>query len=500
MFKKASLDGVKLAPPIRKLSVLTFECDDDQTVWYIIKVTPEPLGGQDFVRQRKTYLIARRFEEFLTLDQQLRSLYSPSMSSTLMTALRKSRANHHLGLTLTDEVVDESLAKPLPRLKRQRSKKKEPRQRQTELQQYCQALLDQPTVKQSKWVLEFFGQHKTDTERLVYSVYTHAAGSGVMSSTASFASVTPVAGPTPTSTPVDPPVFDLANVTQAGTTAPTLLSKNDRRQKKVKSLSSATTVLMDHTFPRLSCEKPAARSIFRAASQPDLHRPHRRRSKSPSTLLRSLARQTDQPPLPPLPPLSPTSPVLSVSSSKGSSSSSSSSICLEPAPLAAEKHLVSPTTPWPQPLPTVDKLVSPSFWNLALEGSSQDWKTRPSDGPPGSAHGQDSADWPHAPLKLKVVYDLDNIVLLQVPRTIRLPELRARILHKFGGMASDLPVDFKLVFFNPAQQHVAHSSSAAYSTYAHLDNRTIIRTQDDLMHAMHQWHGLSKISVRCVVN
>jgi hypothetical protein len=106
-------------------------------------------------------------------------------------------------------------------------------------------------------------------------------------------------------------------------------------------------------------------------------------------------------------------------------------------------------------------------------------------------------------LKLKVVYDLDNIILLQVPRTIRLPELRAKILHKFEDTATDLPVDFKLVFNSLApggRKDSLLSSSAAYSTYANLDARTIIGTQDDLVEAMSKWVDLPKVSVRCVVN
>ncbi|ORZ13584.1 hypothetical protein BCR42DRAFT_302199, partial [Absidia repens] len=105
-------------------------------------------------------------------------------------------------------------------------------------------------------------------------------------------------------------------------------------------------------------------------------------------------------------------------------------------------------------------------------------------------------------LKLKVVYDLDNIILLQVPRTIKLPELRARILHKFDDLATDLPVDFKLVFNSLApggRKDSLLSFSAAYSTYANLDARTIIGTQDDLVDAMSKWANLPKVSVRCVV-
>ncbi|KAI8098513.1 uncharacterized protein BX664DRAFT_318896 [Halteromyces radiatus] len=106
-----------------------------------------------------------------------------------------------------------------------------------------------------------------------------------------------------------------------------------------------------------------------------------------------------------------------------------------------------------------------------------------------------------SPLKLKVVYDLDNIIMLQVPRNIRLPELRARILHKFEDIAMDLPVDFKLVFNSiGGRKDSLLSLSAAYSTYADLDARAIIGTQDDLMNALSQWTQLSKVSVRCVVH
>ncbi|CAO3617918.1 unnamed protein product [Cunninghamella echinulata] len=145
-------------------------------------------------------------------------------------------------------------------------------------------------------------------------------------------------------------------------------------------------------------------------------------------------------------------------------------------------------------------------------------------------------------IKLKVVYDLDNIIMIQVPRTIKLPELRATILYKFDEIAADLPIDFKLVFnsynhhhpltsfslaltsstssstvnldtlpsplpspslSSPLLHHPSNGKSsplsAAYSTYSNLDARTIIESQEDLQRAMISWSALTKVSVRCVL-
>ncbi|KAI9304818.1 hypothetical protein BJ944DRAFT_266229 [Cunninghamella echinulata] len=144
-------------------------------------------------------------------------------------------------------------------------------------------------------------------------------------------------------------------------------------------------------------------------------------------------------------------------------------------------------------------------------------------------------------IKLKVVYDLDNIIMIQVPRTIKLPELRATILYKFDEIAADLPIDFKLVFnsynhhpltsfsstltsstssstvnldtlpsplpspslSSPLLHHPSNGKSsplsAAYSTYSNLDARTIIESQEDLQRAMVSWSALTKVSVRCVL-
>ncbi|KAI8061668.1 hypothetical protein BC940DRAFT_310098 [Gongronella butleri] len=575
-FKKATTDGIKLAPPIRALSVLTFERpDDSHKALYIIKVTPQPLTGDAFARQRKSYLIARRFEQFATLDQQLHARFTPSMSSTLLTALRRSRSDHvhsHHHDESSDGGDDGHAShqhNKLPRLRRQRSKvlnKEKPslRQRQFDLNQYCQELLDQDaSVKDSALVLEFFGQHKADTERLVYSsastanCTTSPSTSSAIASASTFSVVVPVSGPMSSASLVSPAsptqhafATVMGNVTpdrttlvhhQNHSTATTLDDKEKNKRKRQSATSTSSALSMGDQQHR----RP---TVHRTKSQPSM------RSKSPSALLKAFVTRASTPPVPPLPlspPPVPPMPVTSTSTStKCSRASSSMSISSSstsspelpttpPTPLVIDTQTAAAAT---SRLPTIDKLVSPSFWDLTLDeapSSLQEWQSRAEREAPDDDRGEDNVAMvvvPSSPLtpttpppllsfqmppsscaslqvahekktsdliKLKVVYDLDNIVLLQVPRTIRLPELRARILHKFGEMASDLPVDFKLVFFNPAHHHHdrgPQSSSAAYSTYAHLDTRTIIRTQDDLLHAMTQWHGLTKISVRCVVN
>ncbi|KAI8335782.1 hypothetical protein BC941DRAFT_429351 [Chlamydoabsidia padenii] len=497
--KNTPKDGVKLAPPIKTLSVLSFERHADQKLWYIIKVTPqqtETISNSQHTLQRKSYLIARRFDQFCTLDQQLHSDFSPSLLSTI----RYKRSSQqlfahsslfslsspttgpgapaavtgHVTMTTTGDTID---INDLPKLKLQRKllpNKNIHQERQSELHRYCQELLRLPTqITQSLAMLEFFGLHKPDTERIVYSSLAGLSASRLSYVAPSSQHEQDTHGSSSTTVPTSP------------TTTTTIVSRRAR------------SIVLDDDK-----DEGAPRLVKKAKSQPNF-------SSSPSPILS----------LPPSPP--PLAPLLSTCHHRNSNilspSYSTSTTC-------SSESLI---TPLPTPPHTSTHASSPfGATGETMHKSQHRLETRPSltistdrvtildtdicsptdilSLPPSAMSlSSPSSDDINNYLKLKVVYDLDNIILLQVPRTIRLPELRAKILHKFEDTATGLPVDFKLVFNSLApggRKDSLLSSSAAYSTYANLDARTIIGTQDDLVEAMSKWIDLPKVSVRCVVN
>lgn len=104
-------------------------------------------------------------------------------------------------------------------------------------------------------------------------------------------------------------------------------------------------------------------------------------------------------------------------------------------------------------------------------------------------------------IKIKVIYDLDNIIVVQVPRSITLADLRARIAQKFScEPAIQLPTDFVLLF-NDTRSSASSSTSAAssFSVDSSSGTATLIAKEQDLAHAMGTlWVRHEKVTLRCI--
>ncbi|KAG0168210.1 hypothetical protein DFQ28_005194 [Apophysomyces sp. BC1034] len=96
-------------------------------------------------------------------------------------------------------------------------------------------------------------------------------------------------------------------------------------------------------------------------------------------------------------------------------------------------------------------------------------------------------------IKIKVIYDVDNIIVIQVPRSISLEELRSRISHKFSDPsmgALRLEKEFVLLFNDARSSSSTNSSSPV----------TLIGKEQDLSRAMNtKWSRLEKVTLRCIV-
>ncbi|KAI7891831.1 Phox homologous domain-containing protein [Mucor mucedo] len=104
-------------------------------------------------------------------------------------------------------------------------------------------------------------------------------------------------------------------------------------------------------------------------------------------------------------------------------------------------------------------------------------------------------------IKIKVIYDADNIIVIQVPRSISLVDLRSRIAQKFSDpsmgaiqVAKDL-----ILLFND------NSSSCCSLVSSPLKNdimlpAVLINKEQDLVQIMHtKWNRLEKVTLRCIM-
>ncbi|KAI7850543.1 hypothetical protein BDC45DRAFT_446765 [Circinella umbellata] len=103
-------------------------------------------------------------------------------------------------------------------------------------------------------------------------------------------------------------------------------------------------------------------------------------------------------------------------------------------------------------------------------------------------------------IKIKIIYDVDNIIVIQVPRSITLTDLRSRIAQKFNDPTISLPKDFVLLF-NDTRSSASSNTSAASSLSVDSSSgtATLIAKEQDLSNAMGSiWVRHEKVTIRCV--
>ncbi|KAK4520795.1 uncharacterized protein ATC70_006675 [Mucor velutinosus] len=110
----------------------------------------------------------------------------------------------------------------------------------------------------------------------------------------------------------------------------------------------------------------------------------------------------------------------------------------------------------------------------------------------------------HLPLKptikIKVIYDVDNIIVLQVPRSIALHDLRSRIAQKFSdpSMGSNVHVQDEVVLlFNDSNSSCCSIATARNDMALPA---VLINKEQDLVQIMHtKWNRLEKVTLRCIM-
>ncbi|CAO3611167.1 unnamed protein product [Cunninghamella blakesleeana] len=113
-------------------------------------------------------------------------------------------------------------------------------------------------------------------------------------------------------------------------------------------------------------------------------------------------------------------------------------------------------------------------------------------------------------IKLKVIYDVDNIVVIQIPRSTSLSALRTRLHDKFSTMLDPslkpLADQFVLLYNESARtsststvsnddQHPLPTTSAILGSSSSI---TLISKEAHWAKAMKSWDSLEKITLRCI--
>ncbi|GAA5814737.1 hypothetical protein MFLAVUS_008239 [Mucor flavus] len=104
-------------------------------------------------------------------------------------------------------------------------------------------------------------------------------------------------------------------------------------------------------------------------------------------------------------------------------------------------------------------------------------------------------------IKIKVIYDVDNIIVIQVPRSISLVDLRSRISQKFSdpSMGGTIQVEKELVLLFNDNSSSCCSLASTVKTDMMLP-AVLINKEQDLVQIMHtKWNRLEKVTLRCIM-
>ncbi|KAF7728335.1 hypothetical protein EC973_006276 [Apophysomyces ossiformis] len=464
---KTPQPGIKLAPPIERATVRAFEKREDQKIWYLIQVTPQDVDirlirGRSLgyrTVSRSSYTIARRYEDFVRFAQRLHEDFPPTTRPNLPIRLHLHHSNPLKDTATTNTTTTRSStiatirpsADHLPKLKSRihlLPNKQIHAQRQVEMNKFLHALFClPPSITQSLAVLEFFGLQKADTEQLMREQEQQSEKQQQQQQRRR------------------------PRVTRSRST----LDSQDRRAHKQMRIHKSLSQ------PDLTCVKVPNRVglVEQLPSPPKKSvTPCPSTSVSPWHMLRTK----------PLP--SPPIPTMSASTSLTSFCSQAANMIRPPWVSRAPSSTSRKHSTKKGHLGPISKFDDPHTTNCGTQGSDVGTRTWSTQSPSPSL----SATKPHYPLiKLKVIYDTDNIIVIQVPRLITLTNLRTRIIQKFTDPSVHLEPNFAL-FYNDARS----SASSNYSDW-NTGNCVMITNEDQLSYAMaHLWVRLEKVTLRCV--
>ncbi|CAO3688704.1 unnamed protein product [Rhizopus stolonifer] len=150
--------------------------------------------------------------------------------------------------------------------------------------------------------------------------------------------------------------------------------------------------------------------------------------------------------------------------------------------------------------------TQPPFSSLCTQAANKLWHRQPEPSTstptttmPRLKKSQSSLCLIKDTIKIKVIYDADNIIVIQVPRSIGLYELRSRILQKFSDSVTLIKSDW-ILLFHESTSSICSTSSFYLAQEKPLLPATVISKEDDLISLMNtKWSQLDKITLRCVM-
>ncbi|KAI8983909.1 hypothetical protein BDB01DRAFT_897017 [Pilobolus umbonatus] len=88
-------------------------------------------------------------------------------------------------------------------------------------------------------------------------------------------------------------------------------------------------------------------------------------------------------------------------------------------------------------------------------------------------------------IKIKIVYNIKNIIVIRIPRSITFDDLKSRIIHKFALVNIQLPED--MIFSIIDDSHNSSASMASYSGILGMECMPLIINQIQFNTAMQGW-------------
>ncbi|KAI9276625.1 hypothetical protein BC943DRAFT_332837 [Umbelopsis sp. AD052] len=481
--------GIKLAPTIASARIISTLRRHDQKIWYSISVVPRnDLPNRKIVRA--PYTVFRRYEDFVAFSNRLQEL-TPSESSKIP---KSPRANKYKALATTF-IKDNASA--VPRLKSRIVSfvtKQDSSQRREDLDNFLDSLFRLPDhLLKSLPVLEFFGIDKSDMEHKVsHDMNLLSPDSSYLDLDLAPQSYGRRLAPSKSYSIIPPPMLS-RSCSALAVKVPTsavkkaisnpnfnqdayvqykpseknvsvsskLYNKAERAQKRLMSAPTTTTLHVPPVAVYVASDPWDDQAPIHFASKDEVF------NRTDLMVPKAYAKESVSPLEIAESPLAP-NPKLSLSA---------------PAPRKKFNH----HTPFPK---AKEESTKKNIHNEPRDSASFVPLQRCLSTPILNCYAQARN------IRIKVIYDLDNIIILQVPRNISLQELKTRIESKLSNI--HLPADAKnsmsLLFYG--KQRTSHEDSQSLRP---SDAYSIASSKELAYAMMAMWSDLDKVTVRLTI-
>ncbi|ORZ17653.1 hypothetical protein BCR42DRAFT_478353 [Absidia repens] len=510
----AATPGIKIAPLIRQANVVSYEQRQGKT-WFIIQVTPQQLQHLPPSIERNPYTISRRYDDCVQFCQRLYDAF-PCLSFHNKGRTPSHHQQHY------QQHHQQNYSYDLPKLKPQGflNKKQPNGQRRAELDRFVQSLFRLPAaITQTLIVLEFFGLQKDDTEQQVLRDRQNVVRQQAITTT-----FHPSGGGNDDSYSFLDDHFQSMLLPENAATATntTLTNSSSKWTSKFRTFrgrSSSANSLSSfcyqaaHRLPWSAyTSNTTADSLFPLKKKSSFNNnntttitttmPILTSSSNSSATSSNSVSTTSQPPSPPhhhhyhhhhhhhYATLS------DVGRQQQQHSGIRTSHCSNQSGLTSMSSSSTSTSSYPTM--ALSAIAGSTTTGASMQGGSSGVRI----------------------MKLKVIYDVDNIVVIQIPRSTNLAALRTRLHDKFSTMLdrSLLADQFVLLYnentrssssssgFSLDQVQLSSSSSSssssdlldASSILPSSPSITLISSEEQWTKAMQSWDSFEKVTLRCI--